>query len=188
MARTHVRLLTSIRDDPDWCALTSVQQQVYLAIMLSEDMSWCGVAPLLPQRLVKFAADLTERKVRTAISGLASARFVVVDEATAEVLIRSYVRHDGILKQPNVTKAMVAAIGKVHSPTLRSVVIAELGRLMREDPPPERAPETETGGRKQKENGWWILHDQFSLLYEEILKASRNPFGNPSRNPLGRAS
>lgn len=188
MARTHIRLLTSIQEDPDWCALTTVQQQIYLAILLSDDMSWCGVAPLLPQRLIGFASDLTERKVKLAIAALASKRFVVVDDKTAEVLVRSYVRHDGILKQPNVTKAMVAAIGKVHSPALRSVVIDELGRLMREDPPPERLPETETGGRKQKEHGWWIIADHFAGLYAEIEKASGKGFRNPSANPLRRAS
>lgn len=185
MARTHIRLLTSIRNDPDWCALTTVQQQTYLAVLLSEDLSWCGVAPYLPQRLVKFASDLTERKVRTAIGALAAARFLVVDDTTAEVLARSYVRHDGVLKQPNVTKAMVAAIGKVHSRMLRAAVVSELGRLLRENPPvrPVNADD-----RKRKQDGWEIIEESFPLLYEEIEKASRNPFGNPSRNPLGRAS
>src|SRR5699024_12062525 len=34
------------------------------------------------------------------IWGLQSARFVFVDESTDEVLIRSFLRHDGLLKQP----------------------------------------------------------------------------------------
>lgn len=187
MPRTHIRLLTSIWDDPDWRALTTIQQQTYLAVLSSEDLSWCGVAPLLPQRLVKFASDLTERKVRLAIAALADARFFVVDDTTAEVLVRSYVRHDGIMKQPNVTKAMVGAIGKVHSPHLRAVVISELGRHYREEPPPPRV-EVDPGQRKPKENGWEILEKHFAVLFEEILNASRNPFGNPSRNPLGKAS
>ena len=187
MPRTHVRMLTSIWDDDDWRALTTIQQQTYWAVLSSEDLSWCGVAPLLPQRLVKFASDLTERKVRAAISALADARFFVVDEATAEVLVRSYVRHDGIMKQPNVTKAMVGAYGKVHSANLQAVVISELGRLYREDPPPPRV-EPEPGQRKPKKTGWEILEDEFGLMFELIVKASRNPFGNPSRNRLGKAS
>jgi hypothetical protein len=181
MPRTHVRLLTSIWNDQDWRALTTTQQQTYLAVLSSEDLSWCGAAPLLPQRLVKFASDLTERKVRSAIGALTEARFFVVDEATAEVLVRSYVRHDGILKQPNVTKAMVAAIGKLHSDVLHGVVVSELGRLLREEPP-ER-PRSE----RAKEDGWQVV-EKFPDLYAAIEKASRNPFGNPSRNPLGKAS
>ena len=134
MARDHARLLVSIWDDPDWISLDSSAQTVYSSLISSRDLSWCGVAPLLPQRIVRLAKDLTERKVRNALADLADRRFLIIDDETAEILVRSYVRHDGILKQPNVTKALAKSLDRVHSETLVAAVKVELGRLLEDQP------------------------------------------------------
>lgn len=164
MARKHARLLLTIWDDPHWRALTSAQQSTYLALLASKDLSWCGVAPLLPQRLAGSAADLTEGKVRSSLKVLADqpGRFLVVDEATAEVAVRSYVRHDEILKQPNIRKAMVKGLDRVHSRCIRDTIIAELRRTMNEEP---------------NQPGWKTFPDDHPQLFAELIA-----------NPLRRAS
>lgn len=164
MPRTHARLLVSVWKDVDWLALTSQQHDVYLALLTTHDLSWCGVAPLLPQRLVGWSSDLTERKVQAALDVLAdpnAGRFLVVDRSTGEVLVRSYVRHDNLLKQPNVTKAMIRSLQNVRSPTLRDAVVAELGRAYKDEP---------------EHNGWKTMAVCAPELFEEVLAT---PSGNP---------
>jgi hypothetical protein len=169
MAREYARLLVRIWDDPDWLNLTSNQQITYLALLSSRDLSWCGVAPLLPKRLAGSSTDLTEGKVRKALDELANGpgRLLVADEGTAEVAVRSFVRHDGILKQPNVTKAMVRAIPKVRSKIIQQAITVELGRKFGEDPDLK---------------GWDTLRAEDPELFAKVSEnPSANPFGNPSR-------
>lgn len=122
----------SIWDDPDFTRCTAEAQLVYIMALSHPDLSYCGVMPLLPQRFVLMSANLTERKVRAALKELAEARFLVIDETTAEVLVRTYIRHDGVLKQPNVVKAMNKAYEKVHSATLREVIYDEVDKALLE--------------------------------------------------------
>jgi hypothetical protein len=165
MARKHARLLLRIWDDPDWLRLSSAHQTTYLALLGSVDLSWCGVAPLLPQRLVGKSADLVnERKVKTLLDGLQAepGRFLVIDDSTAEVLVRTYVRHDEIMRQPNVAKAMVRAIAKVHSGRLVKAIEGELRRMYRDNP---------------DLNGWDAVEYEDAELFEKV-----------SANPLRRVS
>lgn len=136
MARNHARLLLSVWDDPNWLGLTSQQHDVYAALLTTNDLSWCGVAPLLPQRLVGWSADLTLRKVQAALDVLSSqqaGRFLIIDETTAEVGVRTFVRHDDLMKQPNVVKAMLKDLAKVRSRTIRDAIVHELRRKHAED-------------------------------------------------------
>jgi len=175
MARTHARLLVTLWDDADWLALTSAQHDVYTALLTTHDLSWCGVAPLLPQRLVAWSSDLTHRKVQACLDVLASdcaGRFLVIDPTTGEVLVRSFVRHDDLLKQPNVTKAMLAALARVRSETVRLSVVAELGRTYKHGPDLK---------------GWQIMQALSPELFEEVLaNPSGEPFAKGIREPLAK--
>lgn len=169
MARDHARIYVTIWADPAWRSLTCVQQLTYVALVSSADLSYCGVAPLIPARYQGIACDMTARKFLTAIAGLEAAGFVVADRDTLEVLVRSYVRHDGLLKMPNVTKAMVRALHKVHSPILRDVVTGELARLYRERP---------------FEKGWAGFADLDAEGFARVrAKGSAQGTATPSTNP-----
>lgn len=181
MARKHARILVSIWDDPDFVALTTAQQVTYFALLSSKDLSWCGVNPLLPQRFSGLASDLNERKARAAFDALADARFIVADHDTAEVAARTFVRHDDILNQPNVTKAMGRALGLVRSDRIRRAIVDELHRVHLESPDAK---------------GWPSLRASYPDLYAEVSKPSAkgcrkgsvNPSGNPSDNPSDNPS
>jgi len=140
MARDHARIHLSIWDDPDFLALPVAQQWTYLALAASPFLSYCGVHPLVPAKIAERAGDMTERKVSAALRGLADARFIVPDPSTAELAIRTYVYWDGVLKMPNVVRAMNRAYAKVMSELLRGVIRDETHRAIWRtfpDGPPE---------------------------------------------------
>ncbi len=118
----------------DWRALTVPQQHAYQMLVQHERLSYAGTMSYAPGLLAERAAGLTEAKVRAAVRTLSSTRFVVVDEVTHEILVRSYVRHDGALDRANMGKAVAHALGLVMSDTLRTVVLGELGRFLAERP------------------------------------------------------
>ncbi len=134
MARDHARMKTSRGNDSDWRALTMDAQWLYDNVLTQQRLSYCGVLDYFPGRLAEHAADATEAKVRASVKKLAKARFVVVDEGTAELLIRSFVRHDGVLDRVNMGKAMSRALLTVTSRKIRDAVLMELARLMEEQP------------------------------------------------------
>lgn len=173
MARDHARLLVSIWDDNEFVSLDSCTQVVYFSLISSRDLSWCGVAPLLPKRIARNFADGSDRKVTNSLSRLERGNFLVVDRDTSEVLVRSYVRHDGILKQPNVTKALVRAMDRVHSDRLLVAVKAELGRHLADEPDLK---------------GWATIRSGWPELFAELqAKGKPNPSAIPSITPSRKA-
>ena len=128
MAREHARIYLSAWDDDDFLALTQAEQWAYWALLSSPDLSWCGVAPLLPQRLAKLSRDGNAAKISRALAGLEAQRFILIDSETVEVAVRTFVRHDGVMKQPNVLCAAIKAWGKVHSEPIREALRDEFRR------------------------------------------------------------
>lgn len=132
MARDHARIKVNIWDDPDFVALPCAEQHVYLALMSNKGLSRCGVIDYIPNRFRGLARDLTPRRLTAAVTGLRETRFVVVDDSTQELLIRSYVRHDGVLDRVNMGKAVGTAFEAVVSLNLRHAIGDELARYMKE--------------------------------------------------------
>lgn len=174
MARRHARLMVSVWDDDDFVSLTSIEQNVFFALISSRDLSWCGVAPYLPKRMARNASDLTERKVVAAIGKLEAERFVVIDNDTDEILVRRFVHYDEVMKQPNVAKGMATSLNRVHSQHLSSVIVSELAREMVEQP---------------EFKGWASLRASFPELFEQVrAKGSAKGSANPSVSPLPKGA
>jgi hypothetical protein len=134
MARDHGRILVAIWADKDFRALNRDAQRMYLLLCTQARLTYCGALDYLPGRLATLAADEDEQTVDHAVKLLESDRFLVVDRTTHEVLVRSFVRHDGLLGSPNVTKAMLKDRASLLSDDLRETVDCELARAYREDP------------------------------------------------------
>lgn len=175
MARTSSYFKTSIWDD-GFRKLPASAQHLYIAIWTSAGLSYAGVADWRPARLSKVAADLTPEKVVEAGLILHRDLYIVVDEETEEVLIRSFIRNDGLMDQPNVAAAMVTDYAKIASPAIRGVIVHELQRLF------EEAPELK--GWKDPKSG---KERASTLLGNPSVNPSSNPSGwgsgNPSVNP-----
>lgn len=165
MARRYARLWLSIWDDEDFTSLDPATQNTYLMLISSRDLSWCGVAPLLPKRLARLAKGQTERKVTASIDQLEAATFVVTDVDTDEILVRRFVHYDEVIKQPNVAKAMCSATNRVHSQRIRDAIDDELRREFREEPDLK---------------GWDAIQSAFPEVY---AKASANPSAKGSATP-----
>jgi hypothetical protein len=134
MARDHGRILVSIWKDRDFKALTVPEQHMYILLATQPDLSYCGVMDWWPNRLAQLAADLDEPAVYAAVGALQAKDYVLLDPDTSEVLVRSYVRYDGVMNRANMGKACVAALGRVNSEELEDRVVAELARLHRDEP------------------------------------------------------
>lgn len=134
MARDHARIKTSIWADPDFLALRVAEQHAYFMLASNLGLSRCGVITYIPARFEHLAADLTAVKLRKAIDGLRDTHFAVIDERTQEILVRSYVRHDGVLDRVNMGKATGTAFEAVVSRRIKDAIGHEMARLMKERP------------------------------------------------------
>lgn len=133
MARDHARIKVDIWDG-DFTALRTTEQHAYFLLASNRGLSRCGVLDYIPSRFLDLAADLTTSRFKAAVTGLRAKRFVVIDDHTQELLVRSYVRHDGVLDRLNMGKATGTAFEAVVSDLIRHAIGDELARLMREKP------------------------------------------------------
>lgn len=173
MAREYGVIYHDIWGDSDFRALSTRAQLLYLQLLTSPTLNYAGVADWRPKRIAPLASDLTVRSVERAAGELARGLFVVIDEDTEEVLIRSFLKHDGLLKKPNVTKAMLKAFNATSSDVLRGVVVHELGKLREQFP--------EWGGFAVEGVSKVLEREPFNPS-DLVPFGDSNPSGNPSEN------
>lgn len=134
MARDRANINTAIHADQDWRDLTIAEQHLYWLLSTHPDLNYVGVCDWRTARISAMAADATREGIQATAESLQSKRFVFIDEDTEEILVRSFLRHDGLLKQPKLSISMVNAFGAVASKKIREVVTFELQRLHVEFP------------------------------------------------------
>lgn len=128
MARLFGRYLVSTHRDTDWHRLSTAQHDCYMALVSSPDLSWAGVAPYFPGRYV-LASDMNERKVAKIWDELAAIDYLIIDKPMGEVCVRTFLKHDDVLKKPNVVKAFLAALELVRSPQILSRLCQEVADI-----------------------------------------------------------
>lgn len=173
MARDRANVFTNIWADSDWRALSESAQRLYLLLLTHPTLTYAGVADWRTNRLSMMSADGSVEKLEAAAAELEDRKFIVVDEGTEEVLIRSFVKHDGLLKSPNLAAALAREYANVYSPRLREVVAFEVQKLHR------REPELKGWGRL----GTLLSEPARNVFDEGSPDPSPNPSGNPSVNP-----
>jgi len=161
VARSEARIFTTIWQDMQFLALSEGAQRLYLFLLSQPDLSHCGLIALRERRWARCAAGLTPDRVTAALKELDAARFIVIDEDTEEVLIRSLIRRDEIWRQPNVMKSAREAAKLIESRHLRASLLEELCRI----------PADEGSDLARR-----VLAD----FTEDLGKGSRNPSANPS--------
>lgn len=172
MARGHGRILTSIWDDSDFLALPADHQRMYLFLISQPNLNHAGLLPVTLRRWASKASDRSVKDIRGHLLGLDAANFVVLDEDTEELLIRSFVRNDGVWKQPRVMGAMVAGAMEISSRRLRAALLQEMDRI----------PLDELSDAPGAKNAPSIRSQVF-----EHISALRKAFGNlPPEPPRGR--
>ena len=132
MPRTEARIFTSIWKDPHFAGIDQGAQWLYFFLLSQDDLTYSGVMPLRARRWVPKAAGLTVAEIESALKALEASprRFVITDEDTGELLVRSLLRRDGIWKQPNLLKLARESAEQLESPRLRAALLEELRRLL----------------------------------------------------------
>jgi hypothetical protein len=129
MARTEARFFASTwTDDADWRALHPYGKLFYQFILAQPELRHCGVITVAT-RLWALRIGWDQDTLHLAMKHAAEARYVVVDENTEELLVRTLIRNDGIWKQPKMLAVAVADAARVESRMLRAAILAELKRL-----------------------------------------------------------
>lgn len=139
MAGRYARLQRSIWDDDDFAALTPHAKLVYLHLFSHRKTTTCGLLDLMPARWARVLA-MPLGDVEEAVTALEAARFVLVDVDTAELVIRTYVRHDVDLTRAHMAKGVWNAWEQVESPRLRTELLAEFPSAVWDAPKKGQSP------------------------------------------------
>lgn len=134
MPRDRANIFTDIWTDDDWRNLSGAEQNLYLMLLTHPQLSYAGVADWRPGRLAQMNRDGSKAGVEAIGRQLQDKRFIVVDDDTEEVLIRSYIKHDGVLQHPKLAISFVNAYATVSSRTIRMVITHELKKLYHKHP------------------------------------------------------
>lgn len=134
MARDRASIRIDMWADQDWRDLPGDAQRLYMQLLSHPTLSYAGVAEWRPGRLAAMASDVTEASIVKAGQMLTERLFVVIDSTTEEVLVRSFVKHDGLMKQPKLVVSMTNAYAAVASKSIREVIAFEVQKLHDREP------------------------------------------------------
>jgi hypothetical protein len=127
--RKHAEIQVGIWADPHWRTLTPDAQWAYTMVLSQASLTYAGTTAITIRRWSNLAAGMTPERVTAALSELADARFLVLDWDAEEVLVRTFIRNDGLWKQPRMLDAALRAAEKVESHTLRWSICRELRKV-----------------------------------------------------------
>ncbi|GEM_PF-1536636 len=143
MPRDRALLNMAIWQDADFRALPVPAQHLYFVLWTHPGLSYAGVVDWRPGRLAAMAGGWSADDVEAAAACLEHRLFIVVDHDTEEALVRSYVRFDGLMKQPNLGVSFALAYAAVASADVRGVIVHEAHKLH------DREPSLPSWGRAQ---------------------------------------
>lgn len=172
MAREYARIRTDLWADDHWRQLSPGAQWLYEYLLACPSLSGAGVADWRPARIAKLARGLTREQISMYAAELVKERFILVDDATEEVLVRTFLRHDGVMLNPNMWKGVGIAYADIYSPALKSAVSHEARRLRNENP-----------DGFTSEHGRQILPWASKYLQTMLNSGSNTPSDTPSDTP-----
>lgn len=125
MARKEARIRTSVWRNTDFTGLTIAAQGTYWMLTSQPNVTLAGVLPLQPTRWARLTGDgLTV--IPQALAELEERRYVVVDRATEELVIRTFVRSDEVMKSVKVRRGFWSAYLSIASDRVRAVVLEQV--------------------------------------------------------------
>jgi hypothetical protein len=181
MARGHGRILTSIWEDEDFKALDPAEQRLYLFLISQPNLNHAGLLDLTLRRWARKARGLTVAELEKTIAALEDARFVVMDDDTEELLIRSFVRNDGVWRMPKVMGAMVSGALEISSKRLQRALLDEMDRIPLSELSDEPA-KLRGGGEGPS------IRSQVAVHIEALRRAFRDPNPDPTQGGCGTPS
>lgn len=128
------RIYVSIWDDPDFTAMSRRAQQLYFLLISYRHTRSTGVLDWAPGRFEDFSSDADVEELKEDLSGLEDAGFIVADTKYAEVLIRTYMKHDYHLTNGNRAKGLASQFRFIKSPKIYEAILRQLGKQYAENP------------------------------------------------------
>ncbi|OFT47004.1 hypothetical protein HMPREF3158_05530 [Corynebacterium sp. HMSC06G04] len=165
--RDFAQIKLSIWNDDAFLDLSNNAQLLYFVLISHPTMNRAGVGTWHAGRLSGMCSTWTRQDVERAACELIDGRFIVVDEDTDEFLVRTFVRHDGLMKQRNLATTMAREFAAVGSRAIKGVVVWELRRLHEEHP----------------EFKGWGSDEALALLKKRAIDPSSDPSVDPSIDP-----
>lgn len=133
MARHYGKIQTAIWDDDDFLQLSAEAQRVYMLLVTQKDIAMTGVLAFRPRRWSSYCKSSTLKSTERALFELEQARFVVIDEDTEELLLRTFVKHDKVFANEKLIKAFTDSVQEVRS----AHILDYIHRGITEDAPDE---------------------------------------------------
>ena len=129
MSNEYGKIYKRVWGDRDFKSLSEGEQALYQKLCSQPDVSLAGVLTYAPQRWASQTAGLTVGCIEKRFAGLLAKRYLLWDDETQEVLIRSYVRNDLGWKSPRTMIGIALAVRRVLSEKLSGAIAEELKRL-----------------------------------------------------------
>lgn len=165
--RDFAQIKLSIWNDDSFLDLSNNAQLLYFVLISHPTMNRAGVGTWHAGRLSGLCSSWSRPVVESAARELVDGLFIVIDEDTDEFLVRTFVRHDGLMKQRNLATTMAREFAAVGSRTIKGVVVWELRRLHEEHP----------------EFKGWESDEALALLKKRAIDPSSDPSVDPSIHP-----
>jgi len=133
VAREFGKMWFSMYTDEDFARQPIGDKWLYQVLIGQPGMNYAGVQTINMRRWRKALRDgdamPSEAEIEKRLIRLEAREFVFTDDETGEVLIRSFMRSDKIVDQPNVLKSALRDAGHVESPKIAAVLLSEIERL-----------------------------------------------------------
>lgn len=143
MARDRASIRIDMWGDGDWRDLSRAAQHLYMLLLSHPTLSYAGVAEWHPGKLAAMSSGTTVGEIVADAAALESHGFIVIEPDTDEVLVRSFIKHDGLMKQPKLVVSMANAYAAVASRRIQLVIAHEVQKMA------VREPELRAWGVKQ---------------------------------------
>lgn len=172
MTRDHAALQHRIWLDKDFTSQDPDAMLLYAFLLSQSDLNYAGVLHLRPRQWARKLPTLGEDRIRSAVKELAGNRFVLVDEDTEELLIRTFVRNDDLWKMPRMLELAVKQARAIESKALREAFGSELLRI---------APNLKRDSEKQRQHVAIVLEaaGEFTGGVASSLLATPDPSLEP---------
>jgi hypothetical protein len=145
-----------------------------MLLVSQSNLDYAGLLPLTVNRWAKKAKDTTPEQVQAWLDELDDALYVVMDDDTAELLIRTFIRNDEVWKQPNVMVSAARCAVAAGSRRIRRHLATEAARML-------LFPDLKPGSAR-------ALAGMVEDLPEPFPTPDENPSGDPSPNPSDNPS
>lgn len=129
MARRYGQVHFGIWEDRDFRGLDVGPQRLYLFLISQPNINYAGVLSISSRRWAARVANYSEKQLLEDLQVLIDRRYVIVDNDEEELLVRTYIRNDGLWRNPKTMKSASRDALTTASPTIRRSILEELERL-----------------------------------------------------------